>query len=82
MKRALLISRELLVELCKGLMPGGDLRFYKVESNPIPSDARVVGQQLRADGTIAIVLESAEFTDTSDLPPVLLASVRPPEVTP
>ena len=70
MVRHLLISTELLAQICGRFVRGDDRRQFIVQSNGLPPDHRVVGCKVREPNMVAIEIDSDEFTDESDLPPV------------
>ena len=57
-RRTLAISPEILVGLCKS--HDAARRTYTVE-NPIPDDAKIVGEFVSPHGTLEVVLESREW---------------------
>jgi hypothetical protein len=69
-KAFLNISSELLIEICKGLHEGDDIRFYQVIENGLPKDTKYLGT-LFEENRVKIIIESDKFEEGENITPTL-----------
>jgi len=81
------VTLDLLVQMCK---PAPEGYWWRLEANPLPTDARVVGTHYDPDlRMVVLTLESAEWPEvpegnhlTEVAAPRFVAKIPPPEPTP
>jgi hypothetical protein len=72
------ITPELLVQICHGLGPPGDLRAFRVIEDAVPADATQITACLvsrRTGDCVRISFDSDEVTNGQQLTPTLRAEI-------